>query len=97
MAKNIKTKAVVIAAIFFFGMTVGILLGFCSVKSTHNPEVKEYSEPVTAVVNGEEMPIVSAKIFGDYVEIVTDGNEKIYVSDKNLVIYESEKYYNKEV
>ena len=85
----IRTVLVIIflsAAMFFFGY----IFGNMSEKETS----KEFSEPVSAVVDGEEMPVVSVKTHGNYVEIITDGNEKIYTSNKNLVIYEDEKYYN---
>lgn len=76
------------AAMFFFGY----LFGNLSDKTTE----KEYSEPVSAVVDGEEMPVISVKTHGNYAEVVTDGDERIVISTKNLVIYEDEKYYNGE-
>lgn len=85
----IRTVLVIIflsAAMFFFGY----LFGSMSVKEVF----KEYAEPVSAVIDGEEMPVVSVKTHGNYAEIVTDDNEKIYT--RNLTIYESEKYYNGE-
>ena len=85
----IRTVLVIIflsAAMFFFGY----LFGSMSAKEVS----KEYDEPVSAVIDGEEMPVVSVKTHGNYAEIVTDSNEKIYTSNRNLTIYESEKYYN---
>ena len=72
--------------------SLGYLFGNFSAKETE----KEYSKPVSAIVDGEEMPVISVKMHGNYAEIVTDGDEKIVVSTRNLVIYEDEKYYNGE-
>lgn len=84
----IRTVLVIIflsAAMFFFGYLFGSMSAEVS---------KEYDEPVSAVIDGEEMPVVSVKTHGNYAEIVTDDNEKIYT--RNLTVYESEKYYNGE-
>lgn len=72
--------------------SLGYLFGNFSAKETE----KEYPEPVSAIVDGEEMPVISVKTHGNYAEVVTDGDERIVISTKNLVIYEDEKYYNGE-
>lgn len=82
-----------VIATIILASTITFFLGFLFGKFRAEPTVRFFSEPVAGVVAGEDMPVVSAIFFNNYVEIITDGGEKIVANKDEVIIYETEKYY----
>lgn len=87
-AQIVKIVIITIFLVFvaFFG---GYFLG----NTAENTTTKNYAEPVTAIIDGEEMPVVSAEITPNFTTITTDGGEKVTANNNSVIIYETEKYY----
>ena len=81
-----------------FKVCIVASLGFLVALTIFIPkyETQKYETPVTAVVNGEEMPVISARIYGNYIEIETDSGEKILATNTSVIIYETEIYYEED-
>ena len=88
--KTIKliTSVILLTIVMFFG---GYFIG----SSAYDNRFREYPEPVTAAVNGVEMPVISTEIIDDCVLITTDDNNTILVNGSSVIIYENKKYYEK--
>lgn len=86
-----QTIRIIIAAIFM--IVAAFFMGYFLGNTAENTIRKDFSEPVTAIINGEEMPVVSAEITPSFTTITTDGGEKVTANNKSVIIYETEKYY----
>lgn len=70
-----------IIAILTFALIFALVVGLAVVKR------ESYEEPVTAIINGEEVPIVSIEIHENYtIAVGEDGNE--YLTTENVIVYE---------
>lgn len=72
-------------SILFAAFTFIFMLSLVIVELTVKRE--SYEEPVTAIINGEEVPIVSIEIHENYtIAVGEDGNE--YLTNEHVVVYE---------
>lgn len=88
-----KRETYLVAIITVIVFIAAFLIGFLFGNSAETSTSKTFAEPVTAVVAGEEMPVISVEYSLRHVVITTDGGEKIYADNKSVIIYETEKYY----
>ena len=88
---EVQTIKTVIVAIFI--IVAAFFMGYFLGNTAENTTTKNYSEPVTAIIDGEEMPVVSAEITPNFTTITTDGGEKVTANNNSVIIYETEKYY----